>query len=172
MLSMQTGATIPMSVLGNAAAASWASSAPQKIAVSQAGIATAIVGGENIQGGDSSVITSVLSNGNAGPTLLADSFLFDIFPRVTTLVWNPVAGAVSYHVVTEFGNASETNPFCAVPSECGIWTEQGLGSTTTNQLTYTFEFVGAQPGRWRVFALNAAGAVISTSAYVYFAYLI
>jgi hypothetical protein len=172
MLSMQTGATIPMSVLGNAAAASWASSAPQKIAVTQAGIVTAVVGGENIQGGDNSVITSVLSTGNPGPTLLADSFLFDIFPRVTTLVWNPVAGAVSYHVVTEFGNASETNPFCTVPSECGIWTEQGLGTTTTNLTTFTFEFVGAQPGRWRVFALNAAGAVISTSAYVYFAYLI
>jgi hypothetical protein len=38
-------------------------------------------------------------------------------------------------------------------------------------LSFTFEFVGAQPGRWRVFALNQAGGVISTSPYVYFAYI-
>ena len=60
-------------------------------------------------------------------------------------MWKAVEGAVSYRVVTEYGNGSETNPFCTVPSQCGIWTDTGLGSTTTNQITFTFEFVGAQP---------------------------
>jgi hypothetical protein len=170
MLSMQTGASIQLGATGPTAVASWTSSAPQNIQISPAGLATAIVGGENIAGNDTATITSTLVGESAGPTLLVDSFRFDIFPRTTTLSWVPVAGAVSYQVVTEFGNASATNPFCTVPADCGIWTPGG--PFTTTGLTTTIGFVGAQPGRWRVTALNAAGGVISTSPYIYFAYLL
>jgi hypothetical protein len=170
MLSMQTGASIQLAVTGPTGIASWTSSAPSKVTVSPTGLVTAIVGGENIAGGDNATLTSSLVNENAGPGLIVDSFGFNIFPRTTTLSWIPVAGAVTYQVVTEFGNGSATNPFCTVPTECGLWTP-GSPLTTTG-LTTTIGFVGAQPGRWRVTALNAAGGVISTSPYIYFAYTI
>jgi hypothetical protein len=170
MLSMQTGSSIQLGVSGPTAVASWASGAPQSITVSPTGLVTAVVGGENIAGNDTATITSLLVGENPGPNLLVDSFRFDIFPRTTTLSWVPVAGAVSYQVVTEFGNASANDPFCTVPADCGIWTP-GSPITTTG-LTTTIGFVGQQPGRWRVTALNAAGGIISTSPYIYFAYII
>jgi hypothetical protein len=170
MLSMQTGSSIQLGVAGPTAVASWTSGAPQSITVSPTGLVTAVVGGENIAGNDTATITSTLVDQTPGPSLLVDSFRFDLFPRTTTLSWAPVPGAVTYQVVTEFGNASATNPFCSVPADCGIWTP-GSPFTTTG-LTTTIGFVGAQPGRWRVTALNAAGGVISTSPYIYFAYII
>lgn len=176
MLSMQTGASIPIKVVPDQFGTVWLSSDATKIQVSpivtdgRFSRVTAIIGGENIAGGADASLTSVLITGNPGPSLLVNSFAFDIFPRTTTLVWNAVAGAVSYEVVTEFGNASATDPFCTVPADCGLWTVQVAGSTVTSSLTFTFDFVGSQPGRWRVFARNAAGVIISTSAYVYFDY--
>jgi hypothetical protein len=170
MLSMQTGASIQVGVTGPTGVASWTSSAPSNVTVSPTGLVTAVVGGENIAGGNTSSILSTLTDGNAGPSLIVDSFNFNIFPRTTTLSWAPVAGAAAYQVVTEFGNGSATNPFCTVPVDCGIWTPGG--PFTTTGLTETISFVGAQPGRWRVTALNAAGGAISTSPYIYFAYTI
>lgn len=166
MLSMQTGAKVQLGVTDYQGGVAWFPGEQQNVTVSEGGLLTAVVGGESIEGGASASITSALGIETPGPSLLVDSFSFDIYPRTTTLVWNPVAGAVSYHVVTEFGNP------CAVPAECTEWTEAVLGTTTTTALTYTFGFVGQQPGRWRVFALDAAGAVIGDpSAYVYFAYI-
>jgi hypothetical protein len=175
MLSMQTGARIQITVTPPDVVASWLSSSPALVNVGSnefsMGIVNAVLGGDvSIDFDNDALLTSVLSTGNPGPSLLVNSFSFDLFPRTTTLVWNAVAGAVSYNVVTEFGNASATDPFCTVPAECGIWTVQPAGSTTTAGLTHTFDFVGSQPGRWRVFALNAAGAIINTSPYVYFDY--
>lgn len=171
MLSMQTGASTVFTVAPPGGIVSMLSSNEDtvQVGVHASGEVTALTGGENINAGADASITSVLNNGNAGPSFLVNSFTFQLFPRVTTLVWNPVDRAASYDVVTEFGNASATNPFCTVPTECGIWTP--YASTTTNALTYTFEFVGQQPGRWRVTARDARGAVISTTPYIYFAYI-
>jgi hypothetical protein len=170
MLSMQTGASIQLDVTGAEGGPVWASSAASKVQVTPGGLVTALVGGENIAGGDNAALTSTFGVEQSGPTLLVDAFNFDIFPRTTTLAWVPVSGAASYQVVTEFGNGSNTDPFCTVPVECGVWTPRT--PITTTGLSTTFEFVGQQPGRWRVTALNAAGGVISTSAYIYFAYVI
>ena len=170
MLSMQTGATIQLADTGESPIVAWFSDAESNVQVSESGLVTAIVGGESIEGGGDATLASLRADDSGGPNLLVNSFSFDIFPRTTTLAWNSVAGAVSYQVVTEFGNASPTNPFCTVPAECGVWTQQLTGSTTTAGLMHTFDFVGSQPGRWRVFALNAAGAIINTSPYVYFDY--
>jgi hypothetical protein len=170
MLSMQTGASIQILTDAPAVVASWTSSDPTRVAVTQTGKATAVIGGEDIAGGASATLTSVLNTGNPGPTLLADSFNFDIYPRTTTLAWNPVRGAATYYVVVDFGNGSATNPFCTVPADCGLWTQ--FFTATTPDLSATMSFVGQQPGRWRVFARDASGQVISTSPYVYFAYQI
>ena len=177
MLSMQTGASIPIKVVPDQFGTVWLSSDATKIQVSpivtdgRFARVTAIIGGENIAGGADASLTSILSTGNPGPSLLVNSYSFNLFPRTTTPVWNAVEGAVSYQVVTEFGNGSEPNPFCTAPAGCGLWTAERLPIATTG-LTTTISFVGAQPGRWRVTALNAAGGIISTSPYGYFVYLI
>jgi hypothetical protein len=77
------------------------------------------------------------------PLLLspADGSVFDHFPRTTTVAWNPVPGAVSYHVEWEYFD-TDWRPW---------------GSTDTTSTETTFEFVGAQEGRWRVTAFDAGG---------------
>jgi len=77
----------------------------------------------------------------------ANGTVFNNFPRITKLVWSAVRGAASYTVEIEFclpvGCASNTVPLQLKPN-----------LTATN---YTFDFLGAQPGRWRVWAVDAAG---------------
>jgi tetratricopeptide (TPR) repeat protein len=73
--------------------------------------------------------------------------VFSHFPRNTTLKWSPVAAAVSYHVQVDY-------------SYNGIWdSENGKPEVllTVTDAEYQFDFVGAQPGRWRVRAVNADG---------------
>ena len=75
--------------------------------------------------------------------------VFDHYPRQTTLVWSEVPGAATYQV--EWDYQSE-----------GVWTMEARGGEfpglPTKQPVFNFQFVGAQPGRWRVWAVDAAGA--------------
>jgi hypothetical protein len=63
---------------------------------------------------------------------------------VTTLSWNAVPGAVSYDVRRQWCNTDGTDCTSYDP-------------VTTSETSYTFNFVGAQVGRWRVRAINSAG---------------
>jgi hypothetical protein len=102
-------------------------------------------------------------------SIKVNSFSFDHFPRLTTLVWRPITGAVSYDVSVEFGNGP-SNTTCGTPAACTVWLPQ-LTANTTN-LQFVFQFVGAQPGRWRVVAKNASGSPISDpTEWVYFGYI-
>ncbi len=86
----------------------------------------------------------------SAPELLSpkDGTVFDHNPRHTPLQWNPVPGAVGYRVQWDYkerdGWASEIHA-SHVP-----WLE-------TEGTSSTFEFVGAQPGRWRVCAFDESG---------------
>lgn len=173
MVSMQTGATIQLSA---ADVVGWASSNSAKISVSGTGLATAIVGGENSNGGDGATIGSVLASGAPGPVWLVNT-PFDIFPRSTNAVWAAVPGAATYDVEIEYGNG------CSGYANCGTWTGWNAASGIDG-LNYAFVFVGTQPGRWRVTARDANGAVIpgsrdvtgapipnSPSPFVYFKYI-
>jgi hypothetical protein len=75
-----------------------------------------------------------------------DGAVFDHFPRDTTLTWNAVDGADHYLVEVDFcqpaGCATSAAPF----------RRESVSSTT-----FRFRFVGAQPGRWRVRGVDAAG---------------
>jgi hypothetical protein len=79
----------------------------------------------------------------ATPTLLspADGSVFSNFPRTTTLRWAAVAGANRYVVERAFLSGGWA-PYPAV---------------TVSTTTFTFDFIGAQPGRWRVTAQDATG---------------
>jgi hypothetical protein len=64
------------------------------------------------------------------------------YPRTTTLIWNPVIGAVSYLVESAFLSGS-------------TWVAYPEVTVTGNSNSfYTFAFVGDQKGRWRVTAFD------------------
>lgn len=76
---------------------------------------------------------------------------FTHFPRTTTLVWNPVSDPsepVTYVVEVEFCSSSNPSQCTPRPSYC---------PGALSDITCTFNFVGGQPGRWRVKAVDAAG---------------
>jgi hypothetical protein len=182
MLSMQTGATWRATVTPSFAPRNtftWSAPEANNIFISAGDgyvDVHAVVGGENIAADAEAHVTGFYTDPSTGATtqgttMLINSFSFNHFPRTTSLAWNAVPGAVAYHVVTEFGNGSDPSPpFCSVPATCTTWTVQAAGSTYTTALTHVFDFVGSQPGRWRVFAIGADGTVINTSPYVYFDY--
>lgn len=102
---------------------------------------------------------------DAAGTIKINSYTFDHVSRLTTLVWRPVIGAVTYGVEVQAGTGCTTGT-----AVCGTWSTL-FASAPTSSLGLVFEFGGAQPGRWRVVARNALGGAISTSEWVYFAYV-
>jgi hypothetical protein len=76
---------------------------------------------------------------------------FSHFPRTTTLSWSTVPSAVSYTVEIDCFHCCKSNQWC---TDIGQTWRIVPNVQTTN---YTFDFVGAQPGRWRVWAIFAGG---------------
>lgn len=89
--------------------------------------------------------------------------VFNIYPRTTTLEWEPVRGAVSYEVERVFVQQGQNCPAGSPPVK---------QSTTdkTAQTTFTFNFIGAQPGCWRVSAVDGQGRVGVASPWWEFVY--
>jgi hypothetical protein len=91
------------------------------------------------------------------PTQLAPQSdqVFDVFPRNTKLEWNPVPGALSYGLEVEscWRRSAEEEKRLPDDGECTnpspFEEKYGLHETT-----YEFIFKGAQPGRWRVWAID------------------
>jgi WD40 repeat protein len=83
------------------------------------------------------------------PTMLfpADQAVFHHFPRSMTLRWAATPGAASYTVEVQFART--------------IW----VLAPHIRATSYTFEFVGAQPGEWRVWSVDAAGRESPKSAW-------
>jgi hypothetical protein len=100
----------------------------------------------------------------------ANDAVFDYYPRVTKLEWSPVEGAVSYSVEVDFcAGGVRKNPVCFNPQSLKLKsnpTPSGIVSTT-----YEFNFIGAQPGRWRVWALDKEGREGFKSPWRGFVYL-
>ena len=92
------------------------------------------------------------------PELLSpkDKDTFNIYPRTTKLTWRAVFGAKSYRVEIQYNNYKS-------------WT--AFKMDTVINTSYTFDFIGAQPGRWRVFAINSDNKESEGSAWREFSYL-
>lgn len=118
---------------------------------------------------------SVLSAGddylgisNEKVVLLApsDKSVFDKYPRTTTLQWAQVKNAKQYEIEIAFSWENE--------DEFGQWDSSNSETrdpiyVSDNQ--YTFDFVGGQPGRWRVRAIYENGSTTDWSDWWYFKYL-
>jgi hypothetical protein len=81
---------------------------------------------------------------------------FSHVPRRTTLRWEPVIGAMSYTVEHAYKSRDTWKSYRPI---------SGIETTS-----YTFNFVGAQPGRWRVWAVGAPGVESTKSAWWEFRY--
>lgn len=92
-----------------------------------------------------------------------DGLVFDIYPRTTTLKWAPVSGAVKYGVEWSYRDSS-VDEWCGDDPRCITWIEY------VPNTSYTFSFVGAQPGRWRVWAVDSDGKDGIKSGWWGFAY--
>jgi peroxiredoxin/outer membrane lipoprotein-sorting protein len=86
------------------------------------------------------------------PQLLspADQSVFNHFPRETKLVWQEVPGAASYFLEIDY-TSFEDSKWRSEMHGVNSWVFEA--KTTT----HTFNFVGAQPGRWRVWVIDAEG---------------
>ena len=91
--------------------------------------------------------------GLPAPRLLspANGSSFNVFPRRTELRWQAVAGAASYTVEVDCMQCCAAGKWC---TDVGQTFRIADGAKDTR---YTFDFVGAQPGRWRVWAVDASG---------------
>ncbi len=90
--------------------------------------------------------------------------VFNHYPRNTMLRWSPVRGAVSYTVEIDCYHCCQSNQWCS-----------NIGGRTRivpniNSTSYRFQFVGAQPGRWRVWAVDTAGRKSPKSSWYQFRY--
>jgi len=73
---------------------------------------------------------------------------FSHFPRETTLVWSEVPGAASYTLEWDYKGSD-------------AWASEQRGGPGTKLRTtvptVSFQFIGAQAGRWRVWTVDAKG---------------
>ncbi len=98
----------------------------------------------------------------AAPKLLSpeNGAVIEHFPRDTTVVWAEVPSAAAYVVEWDYrdnlGWASDRTG--------------AAGSVRTVVPVASFQFVGAQPGRWRVWAVDAAGSAGPKSEWREFRY--
>ncbi|MCA1614003.1 MAG: carboxypeptidase-like regulatory domain-containing protein, partial [Acidobacteria bacterium] len=94
---------------------------------------------------------------------------FDHYPRVTRVEWSAVPRAASYTVEVEFcmpGGADRKECVSTHPLEYSLAPPQsGIEGTS-----YEFLFLGAQPGRWRVWAVDAQGRAGAKSPWSKFLY--
>ena len=71
--------------------------------------------------------------------------VFSVFPRRTVLVWRSVQGAARYKVEVQYYDPGSNR-----------WIED-YKTEEVSGLRWVFNFVGAQPGRWRVSAIDNGG---------------
>jgi hypothetical protein len=77
----------------------------------------------------------------------ANGASFNVYPRETTFVWQPVEGATRYVLEVDCYHCCRANAWCYDVRGTAWWQETGLTNTS-----FTLFWVGAQPGRWRVWA--------------------
>jgi hypothetical protein len=99
----------------------------------------------------------------------ADGAVFDFFPRKTKLEWAAVEGAVAYGVEVDFCRwQAKGKTDCVDPQPHVLKSMPSM--TDMVQTSFEFNFVGAQPGRWRVWAIDKDGNEGFKSPWRAFAY--
>ncbi|NLF51118.1 MAG: hypothetical protein GX577_08270 [Leptolinea sp.] len=114
---------------------------------------------------DSTPVETLVVPGLPAPILVSpdDGATFDIYPRATTLLWEPVDGAAKYLVEIMACAPNDTDTCFSHPM---------LEKTTreTIETMYAFNFVGEQTGKWRVIPIDASGELGNPSEWRIFLY--
>jgi hypothetical protein len=99
----------------------------------------------------------------APPALISppDSAVFSTFPRTTTYVWHTVSGASAYSIEIDCYHCCVAYKWC---TDAGTDVARPPRADTA----WTEDFVGAQPGRWRVTGVDSLGLRGPKSAWRYF----
>lgn len=84
-----------------------------------------------------------------------DDAEFDHYPRKTKLEWQYVQGATAYRIEIDYCNGRPRNQRTCVDPQ-PHYTE-GNTAKRIEATSYELDFVGAQPGRWRVWAMDEKG---------------
>ena len=92
----------------------------------------------------------------------ANNAVFNIFPRKTTLKWSRVSAARKYGVEIDCLHCCESGKWCSA-----VGRKFKVADNLATQ-TYTFNYVGAQKGRWRVWSIGANGRKSPVSPWRYF----
>ena len=105
------------------------------------------------------------------PLSPSDRTIFDLFPRVTTLTWSAVPGATAYGFEVDY--CPTANPWCAdeLQTEINLTSSHPIVQAPYTSTSLTFNFVGAQPGRWTVWAIDADGRMGARSPWQSFVHL-
>lgn len=101
----------------------------------------------------------------------ADGMKFEhnAFPRETKLEWSPVEGAATYMVEVDFCDGRQKGTLeCRNPQPMLLSDNPPMTNLTGT--SYEFKFIGAQPGRWRVWAIDKEGHEGFKSAWRTFVY--
>lgn len=93
-----------------------------------------------------------------------DGSVFDHYPRTTVLQWSKIPGASSYVIEIDCYHCCEVDQWCT-----DIGQEWKITSDITSE-SFSTEFVGAQPGRWRVWAVDSNGVESPKSPWWVFRY--
>lgn len=105
-------------------------------------------------------------------TAPADGAVFDYYPRRTRIEWAPVEGAASYRVEVDFCSGRRSNArSCVDPQPLANQVRFNPRTSGIDGTSYEFAFVGAQPGRWRVWAVDRDGREGFKSPWRLFVYL-
>lgn len=78
--------------------------------------------------------------------------VFNVYPRTTVLTWSKVQDAKYYGVEVDCLHCCEKNKWC-IDVKNKAWKV----ATKLTSPTYTFNYVGAQKGKWRVWAIDKNG---------------
>ena len=100
----------------------------------------------------------------------ADRIEFTNFPRHTRLEWQPVEGARYYLVEIDVCDGRDRSlRECVTPGPFS--TTSSVAPVKVQGTSYEFDFVGRQPGRWRVWAVDSKGEEGFKSPWRLFFYL-
>jgi hypothetical protein len=98
-----------------------------------------------------------------------DNQVFNIFPRLTRLEWKPVEEAASYSVEVDLCDGRKDTRQCINPQTLRLQKNPPTSGLLTT--SYEFTFIGKQPGRWRVWAVDKEGSEGFKSPWRTFVYL-
>jgi hypothetical protein len=119
-------------------------------------------------GGNKNGIINLIKEGITTPTQFspANGSIFDHYPRTTTLEWEAVLGAMSYTVEIDCYH------YCGIDQWCTDIGETWKIKSEIQTTSYAFNYVNTEPGRWRVWAVNANGQESVKSRWWYFEYIV